>query len=108
LNEPVIDATMLSLHADTQPNGAPMDLAPWLRRVGHGGYVAEGIVYVLIGAFGLVAALEPSQPNGPRGAFAKLAAAPSAHVQAPRGPCGLPDRRQLDLPVEELIDAGQS
>jgi len=44
--------------------------------VGHSGYVAEGIVYVLIGAFALVAALEPSQPSGPLGALAKLAAAP--------------------------------
>jgi hypothetical protein len=35
---------------------------------------------VLIGAFGLVAALEPSQPNGARGAFAKLAAAPFGHA----------------------------
>jgi hypothetical protein len=38
--------------------------------------VAEGVVYVLVGAFALVAALEPSQqPNGYKGALAKLAAA---------------------------------
>ena len=73
MNEPVIAAA--------PPNGAPpMDLAPWLRWVGHGGYVAEGVVYVLIGAFALVAALEPSQPDGPMGAFAKLAAAPFGHA----------------------------
>jgi len=51
-------------------------MAPWLRWVGHSGYVAEGVVYALIGAFALAAALEPSRPNGPWGAFAKLAAAP--------------------------------
>lgn len=68
MNEPVIDATTIS--------GGRTNLAPWLRWVGHSGYVAEGVVYVLIGAFALVAALEPSHPNGPRGAFAKLAAAP--------------------------------
>jgi hypothetical protein len=56
---------------------APTALAPWLRWVGHSGYVAEGVVYVLIGVFALVAALEPSrQPNGYKGALAKLAAAP--------------------------------
>jgi hypothetical protein len=56
---------------------APTALAPWLRWVGHGGYVAEGVVYVLIGVFALMAALEPSQqPNGYKGALAKLAAAP--------------------------------
>lgn len=56
---------------------APTPLAPWLRWVGHIGYVAEGLVYVLLGAFALMAALEPSQqPNGYKGALAKLAAAP--------------------------------
>ncbi len=62
---------------------APVALAPWLRWLGHTGYVAEGVVYVLIGALALVAALEPSQePNGYKGALAKLAAAPLA---LPRG-----------------------
>jgi len=56
---------------------APTAVAPWLRWVGHCGYVAEGVVYVLIGVLALVAALEPSQqPNGYKGALAKLAAAP--------------------------------
>jgi hypothetical protein len=44
-------------------------------------YVAEGLVYVLIGAFGLVAALEPSAAKRSyKGAFAKLAAAPFGHA----------------------------
>jgi hypothetical protein len=56
---------------------APSALAPWLRWVGHSGYVAEGVVYVLIGGFAMMSALEPSQqPNGYQGALAKLAAAP--------------------------------
>lgn len=56
---------------------APTGLAPWLRWVAHSGYVAEGLIYVLIGAFALIAAFEPSQqPNGYKGALAKLAAAP--------------------------------
>ena len=67
MNEPVIESTTMS---------GPTNLSPWLRWVGHSGYVAEGIVYVLIGVFALVAALEASQPKGPRGAFVKLAAAP--------------------------------
>lgn len=62
---------------DAQPSGEPTTLARWLRWVGHCGYVSEGLVYVLIGGFALVAALEPSQqPNGPKGVLAKLAAAP--------------------------------
>lgn len=56
---------------------APTALAPWQRWLRHTGYVAEGIVYVLIGALALIAALEPSQqPKGYTGALAKLAAAP--------------------------------
>jgi len=56
---------------------APTALAPWLRWVAHSGYIAEGVVYVLVGSFALMAALEPSQqPNGYKGALAKLAAAP--------------------------------
>jgi hypothetical protein len=56
---------------------APTVVAPWLRWVGHSGYVAEGVVYVLLGIFALMAALEPSQrPDGYKGALAKLAAAP--------------------------------
>jgi hypothetical protein len=45
--------------------------------VGHSGYVAEGLVYVLLGGLAMMAALEPAQqPNGYKGALAKLAAAP--------------------------------
>jgi len=52
-------------------------LSPWLRWAGHSGYVAEGVIYLLIGGFALAAALEPaSLPNGFKGALAKLADAP--------------------------------
>jgi hypothetical protein len=45
--------------------------------MGHSGYVAEGVMYLLIGGFALIAALNPSQrPNGSKGALAKLAVAP--------------------------------
>ena len=65
------------MSARQDSRGAPIALTPWLRWVGHCGYVAEGVVYILIGVFALIAALEPSQqPNGYKGALAKLAAAP--------------------------------
>jgi len=68
---------MVNARQDAQPSGEPTALAPWLRWVGHCGYVAEGVIYVLIGGLALVAALDPAQqPNGPNGALAKLAAAP--------------------------------
>ena len=72
LSERAIEADVtMSARQDT-----PTAVTPWLRWVGHSGYVAEGVVYVLIGTFALVAALEPSQqPNGYKGALAKLAAA---------------------------------
>jgi phosphatidylserine/phosphatidylglycerophosphate/cardiolipin synthase-like enzyme len=37
LNKPEIDTATLSVPPDTQLNGPPVDLAPWLRWVGHGG-----------------------------------------------------------------------
>ncbi|HEY0747812.1 MAG TPA: DUF1206 domain-containing protein [Steroidobacteraceae bacterium] len=52
-------------------------LAPWERFVGHAGYVAEALVYVLIGGFGVLAALRiQPQPNGSRGALTRLSSAP--------------------------------
>jgi uncharacterized integral membrane protein len=47
--------------------------SPWERFVAHSGYIAEGVIYLLIGAFALVAALEhKEQPNGYQGAILKL------------------------------------
>lgn len=48
---------------------------PWERFVAHSGYIAEGVIYVLIGAFALAAALEHGQqPDGYQGAVLKLGA----------------------------------
>jgi hypothetical protein len=55
----------------------PQPLKDWKRWVGHVGYVSEGFVYLLIGAFALVAELERHrQPNGSQGAFAALGSTP--------------------------------
>jgi hypothetical protein len=55
--------------------------APWLRWVGRCGFVAGGLVYVLIGSFALTAAFEPGKrPDGSKGALAKLASAPFGHA----------------------------
>ena len=48
---------------------------PSERFVAHSGYIAEGVIYVLIGAFALVAALKHGQqPDGYQGAVLKLGA----------------------------------
>jgi Domain of Unknown Function (DUF1206) len=49
--------------------------APWERFSAHSGYIAEAVIYVVMGAFALVAALEHGQqPNGYQGAVLKLGA----------------------------------
>jgi Domain of Unknown Function (DUF1206) len=49
--------------------------APWQRFVAHAGYIAEAVIYVLMGAFALTASMERGQqPNGYQGAVLKLAA----------------------------------
>jgi Domain of Unknown Function (DUF1206) len=53
--------------------GAPDSLKRWERWTGHAGYIAEGIVYLLMGAFALLADLHRQrQPNGSQGALAEL------------------------------------
>ncbi|HEY6483327.1 MAG TPA: DUF1206 domain-containing protein [Steroidobacteraceae bacterium] len=53
----------------------PAGVARWERWIGHIGYVAEAVVYLLIGGFAFVAAIEPHEhPNGSKGALAKLGA----------------------------------
>jgi len=48
-------------------------LQPWERWIAHVGYLAEGLIYLLIGTFGLLAAVELSQhPNGSRGVLNRL------------------------------------
>jgi Domain of Unknown Function (DUF1206) len=48
-------------------------LKRWELWTGHAGYIAEGVVYLLMGAFALLADLERRrQPNGSQGALAEL------------------------------------
>jgi hypothetical protein len=47
-------------------------LTPWERGAGHAGYIAEGVFYLPVGFFALVAATGHQQPNGSQGALAKL------------------------------------
>jgi hypothetical protein len=49
------------------------DLAGWERWVAHAGYVAEGLLYLLIGTFALLATLDTSRrPNGTQGVLVRL------------------------------------
>lgn len=47
-------------------------LSRWERWAGHAGYVAEGVFYLPMGFFALLAAVGHHQPHGPKGALAKL------------------------------------
>jgi hypothetical protein len=50
---------------------------PWLRWVGHCGFVAEGAIYLLIGTLALASAAEPERrPKGSGAALGKLGDAP--------------------------------
>jgi Domain of Unknown Function (DUF1206) len=50
----------------------PTELRRWQCWTAHAGYVAEGVLYLLVGLFALVAAAGRHQPNGAQGALAKL------------------------------------
>jgi hypothetical protein len=51
----------------------PAPLTRWQRWLGHSGYIAEGLLYLLVGFFALLAAVgREQQPNGSKGALAKL------------------------------------
>jgi hypothetical protein len=54
------------------PGGSDIALTRWERWAGHCGYVAEGVFYLPVGFFALLAALQDEQPNGSQGALAKL------------------------------------
>jgi hypothetical protein len=47
-------------------------LTRWERWAGHAGYVAEGVLYLPVGFFALLAAMGNRQPNGSSGALAKI------------------------------------
>jgi uncharacterized membrane protein len=63
--------TRESEHA-VRSHDEPASLMPWQRWVGHSGYIAEGVLYLVVGCFALLAALGRQQPNGSKGALAKL------------------------------------
>lgn len=53
--------------------GRPDSLQPWERWIAHFGYLAEGVIYLLIGTFGLLAAVELSEhANGSQGVLDRL------------------------------------
>jgi uncharacterized membrane protein len=59
-----------------RPRGEPA-LKLWQRCLGHAGYIAEGLLYLVVGFFALLAAVERrQQPNGSQGALAKLGGTP--------------------------------
>jgi hypothetical protein len=66
-----MSVTRVSEHA-VRPHDGPAPLTPWQRWVGHSGYIAEGLLYLVVGCFALFAALGREQPNGSKGALAKL------------------------------------
>ncbi len=66
---------MSEARASWRSNGvsrADGSLTPWERWAGHAGYVAEGVFYLPVGFFALLAALGNQQPNGSQGALARL------------------------------------
>lgn len=49
------------------------DLSAWERWIAHAGYVSEGLLYLLIGTFGLLATVDVSRrPNGTKGVLVVL------------------------------------
>ena len=49
------------------------ELSTWERWIAHAGYVSEGVLYLLIGTFALLATLDTSQrPKGPQGVLIRL------------------------------------
>lgn len=49
------------------------DLSAWERWIAHAGYVSEGLLYLLIGTFGLLATVDVSRrPNGTHGVLIRL------------------------------------
>ncbi|HEY6455036.1 MAG TPA: DUF1206 domain-containing protein [Steroidobacteraceae bacterium] len=59
-----------------RPRSDNRALRRWERWTGHAGYIAEGVLYLLVGFSALVAAVGRQQPNGAKGALAKLGQTP--------------------------------
>lgn len=58
--------------ADPAQSGSDRGLRPWERWTAHAGYVAEGVFYLPLAFFALLAAVGREEPNGSTGALAKL------------------------------------
>jgi len=57
------------------------DLNAWERWIAHAGYVSEGVLYLLIGAFALLATLDASRrPNGTQGVLVRLSLTPAGEL----------------------------
>lgn len=55
------------------PGNAATSPSAWMRWIAHAGYVSEGLLYLLIGTFGLLATVHASpHPNGTKGVLMKL------------------------------------
>jgi len=63
---------MKEARASPRRDRADGALTRWERWAGHCGYVAEGVLYLPVGFFALLAAFRHAQPSGSRGALAKL------------------------------------
>ncbi len=66
---------MLTFRATAVPSRSGADdaaLTPWERWTGHAGYLAEGVFYLPLGCFALLAAVGHGQPNGSSGALSRL------------------------------------
>ena len=63
---------MKEARASPRRDRADGALTRWERWAGHCGYVAEGVFYLPVGFFALLAAFRHAQPSGSRGALAKL------------------------------------
>ncbi|HEX3838127.1 MAG TPA: DUF1206 domain-containing protein [Steroidobacteraceae bacterium] len=61
-----------STQQPSRPRSDERALRRWERWTAHCGYIAEGVLYLLVGFFALVAAVGRQQPNGAKGALAKL------------------------------------
>jgi len=66
----------MSFHSECRTLTDPRDvtdLSAWERWVAHAGYLSEGVLYLLIGAFGLLATIDAARhPNGSHGVLISL------------------------------------
>lgn len=60
---------------------SPSDLRTWERWIAHAGYIAEGLLYLLLGTFALLATLDATRrPNGTSGVLVRLSLTTSGEL----------------------------